>query len=49
MNEQCADCPWYDDARDACYRKPPRFCDVDTTDNTSLTQAPTTAVRISQP
>jgi len=30
MNEHCVDCPWFDRERETCCRKPPRFCDADT-------------------
>ena len=29
MDERCANCPWFDNEKKTCCRKPPRFCDVD--------------------
>ncbi len=29
MDEHCIGCPWFDREREACYRRPPRFCALD--------------------
>lgn len=29
MDERCIECPWFDPDREACCRRPPRFCEVD--------------------
>jgi hypothetical protein len=29
MDERCIDCPWFDNDKKTCCRKPPRFCEVD--------------------
>lgn len=29
MDEHCTDCPWFDQEKQTCRRKPPRLCDVD--------------------
>ena len=29
MDERCVGCPWFDPEEEVCYRRPPRFCEVD--------------------
>jgi hypothetical protein len=38
MDERCWDCPWFDNERKTCCRKPPRFCDVDAASQMQLTR-----------
>lgn len=31
MDERCIGCPWFDWETETCFRKSPRFCEVDQT------------------
>ena len=33
MGEQCKGCPWLDEPKTQCRRKPPRFCTLDMPEN----------------